>query len=133
MPEPVPPAMEWHSTKPSSESEPSASRSIMSIRSSCTASACAARCKGGWWPRTGQPHFCLVSCLRIAARPVVASPAAVGGQEDALVVEQRPVLGVLRAAELDESAEGEREIERRHAWMELITRGSRSSSSARGM
>ena len=41
MPDPVPPAMEWHSTNPSNESDPSASRSIMSMISSVTASACA--------------------------------------------------------------------------------------------
>ena len=39
IPEPVPPAIEWQTRKPSSDSEPSASRSIISISSSCTCSA----------------------------------------------------------------------------------------------
>ena len=34
MPEPVPPAMEWHMRNPSRDSEPSASRSIISMISS---------------------------------------------------------------------------------------------------
>ena len=41
IPDPVPPAIECASTNPSSESELSASRSIMSISVSCTADACA--------------------------------------------------------------------------------------------
>ncbi len=40
-PDPVPPATEWHSEKPSSESLPSASRSIISISSSSRSSP--------WW------------------------------------------------------------------------------------
>ena len=41
MPDPVPPAIECASTKPSRLSEPSASRSIMSMSVSCTPAACA--------------------------------------------------------------------------------------------
>lgn len=36
MPDPVPPAIEWHKTKPSKLSLPSASRSMMSNTSSCS-------------------------------------------------------------------------------------------------
>jgi hypothetical protein len=112
MPEPVPPAMEWQSTKPSRLSLPSASRSIMSIsRSWCASPAWpharththkhthTARASGVSHPQTPHPRPAPLGAARagrtlpVPRGPVVPGAAALAGDEDVLVVVEPSELG----------------------------------------